>query len=115
MKDKNKSLAIHSSIMPHMSNVTRAFILCLLLWFCGACAALEGEPKHVSAKEFMEYASLPMGTMVFSKYLGVSGGKALVEVHRMSYVNKKEWSKKIYWIEASALDPKDLESLQRLK
>jgi hypothetical protein len=67
MKDKNKSLAIHSSIMPHMSNVTRAFILCLLLWLCGACAALEGEPKHVSAKEFMEYASLPMGTMVFSK------------------------------------------------
>jgi hypothetical protein len=96
-----------------VNSIARTLAIGLFLWISEFCAAVESEPEHVSANQFMEYASLPMGTMMFSKYLGISKGKAFVEVHQMSYISQKQWSKMLYWVEVEALDPKDLGYLQR--
>jgi hypothetical protein len=72
------------------------------------------EPEHVSTEKFVEYATLPMGTMRYSECLGVSEGKAYVAVHEMSLFGKK-WSKSIYWVESEKLDPELVEQLTESK
>ena len=80
-------------------------ILCFL-----SASVLAGEYQVVSAEKFRELATLPIGTMGYSKYLGIKGEKACVAVHEMSSFNKK-WSKTIRCTEANELDKTFLETL----
>jgi len=73
------------------------------------------EPQHISPEKFREYASLPMGTMRYSEFLGVTEGKAFVAVNEMSSSGSKQWSRTVYWVESEMLDPKLLQQLAKPK
>jgi hypothetical protein len=73
------------------------------------------EPQHISPEKFREYASLPIGTMRYSEFLGVTEGKAFVAVNEMSSLGSKQWSRTVYWVESEKLDPKLLQQLAKQK
>jgi hypothetical protein len=73
--------------------------------------ALGAEPEYVLPEKFRELASLPMGTMRYSQYLGVSNGKACVVLHEMSWLDKRTWSKTLYCSDAKEIGSSFLDSL----
>jgi hypothetical protein len=71
------------------------------------CISLVGcatDQEHISVEEFCEMYQLPMGTIKYSKYIGVSDGRAVIELHEMSTLGTKSWDKKTYWTEASGVE-----------
>lgn len=73
------------------AQTTLAFILCAILASCN-----ENETE-ISAERFCELYAKPVGTMVFSKYIGSNNGKAYIELHEMSSLNTKSWSVSKFW------------------
>lgn len=89
-------------------------LLMWLLLLAGAGVAQADDGHKVSPEEFRNLASMPMGTMKYSEYAGVSEGKAYVVVHEMSRLGQR-WSKKTYWAEADKVDQQLLLELERAK
>lgn len=83
----------------------------LALMLAGTVPVLARKSESISAEEFRKLASLPMGTVRFSEYLGVSNGEACLALHEMSLLGSKSWSKTIYCTEAKGLDPAFLQAL----
>jgi hypothetical protein len=77
-----------------------------------SAAALAAEREIVSAEKFRELATLPIGTMRYSEYIGVKDGLACTVVHEMSSFSRK-WSATTYCTEAAALDPEFLSRLAK--
>jgi hypothetical protein len=84
----------------------------LALAFACVSRAYASSVEQVSVEKFRELASLPIGTMRYSEYLGVSDGKACVAVHQMSSLSSKKWSGTVYCADEKALDPDFLKTLE---
>jgi len=94
-------------------SIRRLFALLSLALACFLVSA--SEQQQVSAEKFRELVSLPVGTMRYSEYLGVSNGSACLALHEMSLSGNKNWSKQIYCSDAKALDPAFLKTLVPVK
>ena len=66
-------------------------IVALLLILAAFLPACNQKVKEVSATEFCKIYELPVGTMVFSKFVGVDKGYAYIELHKMSSINSRSW------------------------
>ena len=76
------------------------FVVCIFLIGCA------NDRWHISADEFCEMYELPMGTVKYSKYIGVNDSRAVIELHEMSTLGTKSWDKKTYWTEVSGVERK---------
>ncbi len=81
----------------------------------GVVASQASEPEKISPEQFSALVALPMGTMRYTEFVGVTGGKAYIVLHEMSTLGTKKWVKKIYWTEAKKINPRLLISLKPLK
>jgi hypothetical protein len=78
----------------------------LFVWLLPmGCAA---DQEHITPEVFCEMYNLPMGTMKFSKYLGVKDSRAVIELHEMPTLGSKKWGKKTFWTEAGGVEDKCL-------
>ncbi len=72
----------------------------LIVFVVVSCVFMVGcsnNETEIKAERFCELYNMPIGTMSFSKYIGVSDGKAYIEAHRMSTLGSKEWTQSKYW------------------
>ena len=90
--------------------MNRAKLQIALLIACFVPAVCFAEPQHISADKFCELYRLPMGTMKFSKYVGIDDGRAVIELHEMSSFGTRKWDKETYWTEASSVEKKCIDS-----
>jgi hypothetical protein len=86
----------------------RSAILLSSIFLFSACGGL----LHVSPDEFKTDYRMPIGTMVWSRYLGQKDGRAYVRVSRLSSMGHSSTDEVVY-VELSELDPAFRDSLPK--
>lgn len=69
----------------------------LALIFFANLSSCNANETEISSERFCELYAKPVGTMVYSKYIGSNNGKAYIELHEMSSLNAKNWSVTKFW------------------
>jgi len=70
------------------------------------------QPTTVSPSEFTKLADTPIGPMIYTEFVGVKDGQAILLVSRMSTLSKSRWNNTIYTTDVTKIDP---DVLKRLK